>query len=289
MPDRPLVSFVIAVYNGGAFLNETLASAAAQTHADLEIVVVDDGSTDASARIIEGWARRDSRVRAIRIVHAGPQRARNVGVAAAAGEFVAHLDHDDIACPDRVAVQLAWMRTHAVDVCGSCTRVFGEHRYVGWVPERHDDILKESVFRCAFVHPTTMLPASVAKAHPFNERHRCGGDELPIRLALEHGFRLGNVPQPLIKYRCHPAQRTQVEERAIRSHRREIRRRVFRHLFPDATAADAKAVLRVTGSRPFADLTERGLASRWMARFAATDHPMLRHLMARRWEEAQAR
>jgi glycosyltransferase involved in cell wall biosynthesis len=225
MPASPLVSFVIAVYNGARFLDETLASAAAQTHRHLEIIVVDDGSVDESAAMIERWTARDPRNRLIRTSHAGPQQARNAGVGAARGDFVAYLDHDDIASPQRIATQLAWMQANRVDICGSCTRVFGDDRYLGWVPQRHDDILRESVFRCAFVHPTVLLPAALAKANPFNPRHRCGGDELPIRLALERGCRLGNVPAPLIKYRHHPSQRTQVEARAILAHRREIRRR----------------------------------------------------------------
>ena len=84
MPNAsPLVSFVIATYNGAPFLDGTLGSAAAQTHRHLEILVVDDGSTDESAAIAGAWAARDARIRVIRIPHGGPQGARNVGVAAA--------------------------------------------------------------------------------------------------------------------------------------------------------------------------------------------------------------
>ena len=280
-----LVSFVIAVYNGAAFLDSTLESVAAQTHRHLEIVVVDDESTDASPAIADAWAGRDARIRVIRVPHAGPQRARNIGVAATRGDFVAHLDHDDIASPIRVATQLTWMHAHGVDVCGSCTRVFGDDSYVGWVPERHDDILRESVFRCAFVHPTTLMPASLAKANPFNERHHCGGDELPIRLALEHGCRLGNVPQTLIKYRHSPGQRTRVEARPIASHRRQIQRRVFRHLFPEATPADEAAIMRLVQRMPLAP-ADRERAAVWMHHPSATDDPMVRLLMAERWQAA---
>src|SRR4029077_14386337 len=117
------------------FLDSTLGSAAAQSHRNLEVVVVDDGSMDESPAIAAIWSRRDERFRLIRTPHAGPQRARNIGVAAARGDFIAHLDHDDIASPTRVPTQLSWMAAHRVDVCGSCTRVFGDNRYLGWVPE----------------------------------------------------------------------------------------------------------------------------------------------------------
>jgi 4-alpha-glucanotransferase len=113
------------------------------------------------------------------------------------------------------------------------------------------------VFRCAFVHSTVLLPASIAKAYPFAEGHRCGGDELPIRLALQHQRRLGNVPQALIKYRHHAGQRAVVEGEAIRADRREIQGRVFRWLFPDATPADEAAQTRL-GERVLQVLREAG-------------------------------
>jgi hypothetical protein len=280
---EPLVSFVIAVFNGARFLDDTLRSVTGQTYRDLEIVIVDDGSTDESRPLLTAWAARDARIRIMLSAHAGPQAARNIGVAAARGAFVAHLDHDDVAHPARIARQLAWMQNEGVDICGSCTRVVGDERYIGWVPERHDDILLESIFRCALIHPTVLMPAALAKAHLFNPRHRCGGDELPIRLALEQGCRLGNVPQPLIDYRKHATQRTRVETRAIRAHRLQINRRVFRHLFPTASAAEETAVLRVAARTPFRSRSERELAARWMTRFAAGNHPMLRQLMVERW------
>jgi glycosyltransferase involved in cell wall biosynthesis len=286
MPDQR-VSFVIAVHNGARFLDQTLNSAAAQTHRPLEIVVVDDGSTDESAAVIDAWASRHDWVRPVRVAHAGPQRARNVGVAATRGDFIAFLDHDDIASPDRVATQLAWMQAHRVDVCGSCTQVFGDDSYFGWVPEHHDDILRESIFRCAFVHPTMLVPAAIARAHPFDPRHRCGGDELPVRLAIEHGYRLGNVPAPLVKYRHHQTQRTQLEARAIRAHRRILRRRVFFHLFSDATQEDADAVLHVTRTTAWPDASVRARAGAWMDRLSSTGDPMVRRLIAERWAHAR--
>jgi glycosyltransferase involved in cell wall biosynthesis len=288
MMSPPLVSFVIAVHNGARFLEATLASVSAQTHRALDIVIVDDGSTDGSTQLARQWTLQDPRCRVIETTHAGPQEARNIGVAEARGDFVAHLDHDDIAAPARVATQLAWMKAHHVDVCGSCTMVCGEQQYLGWVPERHVDILRESVFRCGFVHPTTLLPSTLAKAHSFNPRHRCGGDELPIRLAISHGARLGNVPLPLIKYRHHANQRTRVERRAIIAHRREIRRRVFRHLFADATATDADAVLRIGHPAGFTSDASRTAAAAWMARLVESDDPMVRRLMAERWEATVA-
>jgi glycosyltransferase involved in cell wall biosynthesis len=98
------VSFVIPVYNGARYLRESIDSALKQTVAPLEVIVVDDGSEDDSAAVAESFG---APVRVLRERHAGQAAARNRGLAIAAGEFIAFLDADDIAVPQRIERQLA--------------------------------------------------------------------------------------------------------------------------------------------------------------------------------------
>jgi hypothetical protein len=285
MPEAaPLVSVVIAVYNGARVLDAALHSVAAQTHTRLEVILVDDGSTDESREIAETWTRRDQRMRLVRAAHLGPQHARNAGVGEARGAFVAHLDQDNLAAPLRIAAQLAWMERAGVDVCGSCTRAFGDRRHLGWMPERHDDVLRESVFRCALPHSTILLPAAIARDHPFDPARACGGDALAIGLAAR--YRVGNVPQPLVGCRSHDGQQSVTRAEAVRDDRRAIGREAFRRLFADATAADEAAVMRIVCGQPFAERDERARAAAWMTRLAATEDAMVRRLMAERWAVA---
>lgn len=112
MPDvRPLVSVVVAAYNAVRYLGETLASAAAQRYDALEIIVVDDGSTDATGELVKDYARRDPRVRLIRQTNAGVGAARNTGIAAARGRYIAPLDADDLWDVDKIADQVAAMES----------------------------------------------------------------------------------------------------------------------------------------------------------------------------------
>jgi CDP-glycerol glycerophosphotransferase len=90
------VSVVVPFYNVAAYLEACLDSLAQQTAADLEVVMVDDGSTDASAEIAEAYAARDGRFRLVRQANAGLGAARNTGVTHASGEFVAFVDSDDV-------------------------------------------------------------------------------------------------------------------------------------------------------------------------------------------------
>lgn len=101
------VSVVIPAYNAGRTIHETLMSARAQTHRGLEIIIVDDGSTDDTTAIAARHAAEDPRVSLIRQPNAGVAAARNAGIAAASGEFVALLDADDLWESTKIERQLA--------------------------------------------------------------------------------------------------------------------------------------------------------------------------------------
>ena len=100
---NPLVSVIITTYNTGRYLLETLESALAQTLRPIEIIVVDDGSTDDTVSLAQPLL---DRIHFIRIAHAGLAAARNVAIEAARGDYIALLDADDLWLPDKLAVQL---------------------------------------------------------------------------------------------------------------------------------------------------------------------------------------
>ncbi|MEW6247796.1 MAG: glycosyltransferase family A protein [Nitrospirota bacterium] len=105
----PLVSVVIPVFNGASFVAQAVASVRAQTVKNVEILVVDDGSTDGTQHILEELARTQGIVW-FQQAHGGPARSRNRGIEAARGEFLALLDCDDIWLPDKLEAQLAILR-----------------------------------------------------------------------------------------------------------------------------------------------------------------------------------
>ena len=105
----PLVSVILPVYNGSASIGDTIESALRQTYRNLEILVIDDGSTDNTMDVIKERAGNDPRVRILRQVNSGVARARNRGLAAAQGEFIAPLDADDLWDPAKIERQVRRM------------------------------------------------------------------------------------------------------------------------------------------------------------------------------------
>lgn len=98
-----LISCVVPVFNGECFLDETLQSILAQTYRPIELIVADDGSTDGTLAILSGYG---DRIRVVTQETAGPAAARNLGLRAARGEFVAFLDADDLWSPEKLARQM---------------------------------------------------------------------------------------------------------------------------------------------------------------------------------------
>ena len=108
------VSVVMPVYNGERFLAAAIESVLSQTFSDFEFIIVDDGSRDGSARTIQDYAKRDSRIRVIEHRdNRGEASARNTGIAAATGDYIAGMDADDVSLPERLRRQAEFLDAHA--------------------------------------------------------------------------------------------------------------------------------------------------------------------------------
>lgn len=109
MKGSPLVSVIIPTYNRALLLPRAVDSALAQTYGNVEIVVVDDGSTDSTQAVLDGYG---DRIRRIRTENGGASNARNVGMRASSGRYIAFLDSDDSYYPYKLSIQVEWMERH---------------------------------------------------------------------------------------------------------------------------------------------------------------------------------
>lgn len=106
--NNSLVSVIVPVYNGDLYLSEAIESVLRQVYKPVEIIVVDDGSDDETPNIAQSYAE----VRYMRQDNSGPSAARNTGIRAAHGKFIAYLDHDDIWLPNLLQVHISYLLSH---------------------------------------------------------------------------------------------------------------------------------------------------------------------------------
>jgi glycosyltransferase involved in cell wall biosynthesis len=203
------VSVLLPVHDGERFLPEAVESILAQSFRDFELLAVDDGSRDGSAAILDAYARRDARVRVVRRPHAGLVAALNEGLALARGERIARMDADDIAHPDRLALQLEHLRLHPeILALGADVLVIDPD---GWPIRRldvplHHEAIDAALLRGrgeALVHPAAMFQREALYAVGGYRESCRHAEDVDLYLRLAERGRLANLPQTLLRYRRH--------------------------------------------------------------------------------------
>lgn len=199
----PKVSVIIPTYNRAHFVIEAIESVLNQTFQDFEIIVVDDGSTDNTREALKKFG---SKIRYTYQENRGVAAARNTGIRAAKGEFIAFLDHDDLWLPDKLSIQMdAFSKNKEVGLVYTDCVAFDKE---GKLPK--GDRIRPSgwVFKQLFRRPFGLLTGVVCKKECFN---KCGlfnesfftsdDYDMCLRISTKHKFLF--IDQPLFRRRVH--------------------------------------------------------------------------------------
>jgi glycosyltransferase involved in cell wall biosynthesis len=202
----PRVSVILPVRDGEAHLEEAVRSILDQTFVDLELVVVDDGSVDGTARLLERLAAEDSRVQVYRLEPSGLVAALNFGIERARGAYVARMDADDISLPLRVERQVAELDARSdLGVLGTQVRyIDAAGRPIGvWnLPVGQELVRWTLFFGTPLAHPSVMMRRELLLRHAYAADAVHAEDyDLWVRLAAE--TELDNVPEILFERRVH--------------------------------------------------------------------------------------
>jgi glycosyltransferase involved in cell wall biosynthesis len=209
MSESALVSVIITNYNYAAYVGFAITSAIRQTYPNIEILIVDDGSTDNSRQILSTWAQRDSRIRVFYQKNSGQAAATNRGIMEARGEFVAFLDADDVWYSEKLGRQIPLFADPEVGVVYSAARLIDlDGVDYGVRPTRriskaksflHEIILENFIpFTSAIVRKECFLKAGL-----LNSQYRvCTDYDLWLRMAKFYKFDC--VEECLIGYRARP-------------------------------------------------------------------------------------
>jgi len=224
-----LVSVVIPLYNRGEYIEEAIDSLLCQTYENIEIIVVDDCSTDDGISVVESY--RDDRIKIVRNeVNSGTAATRNRGFQEAKGEYVALLDSDDIALPDRIEKQVRYLEENKdIYLVGGNRLNFTSDREIGRSKHSTDsEELKVSLlFDMDFTNPAIMMRSIVTREFSQDSHFKVGQDYDYI-YRVSKKYRVSNLEDIVIKYRLHGEQASQ-NTRYDKYHR-VIKTRVFDEL-----------------------------------------------------------
>lgn len=209
--DTPKISVLMSVFNGERYVADAIESILGQSEARFEFLIVNDGSTDASAAILDRFAAQDNRIRVVHQENRGLIASLNRLLAEARAPLVARMDGDDVSRPERFAIQLAHMTAHPqIAVLGTNTDELDAdgafYPCSDFHPEHTADIRKRLMVASAMCHPSVMMRRDVICSlggYRAAFRH-CEDYDLWLRV-IEH-YDMENLPDRLILYRRSPDQ-----------------------------------------------------------------------------------
>lgn len=206
-----MISIIIPLYNAARFIAETLQSVQAQTYTDWECLVIDDGSTDNGAEIVQRIAQADTRIRYVYQSNAGPSAARNHGLRLAKGDYIQFLDADDWFPPQRFERMLsAYMQTSekVILYSGLCLGAEDDiHHHMPYSALTNvGDIDFKRMYggfgrEFSFIPGAILLPAAYLKHVQWNEAMRASEDWDYYLQLTQQGYTFRNLPEELFVYR----------------------------------------------------------------------------------------
>jgi glycosyltransferase involved in cell wall biosynthesis len=244
----PRVSVLLPVRDEERHLAECLESLSAQTFSEFEVIVVDDGSTDASAAIAKEHARRDPRFRVVRQEPAGVVAASERARAEAQAPLIARMDADDVALPQRLELQVAAIENERLAAIGGRVEYFphptdGLRAYADWL---NSLVTVEAALRDLWVECPLPGPGLMARAELLDYRDRGWPEDYDLVLRIwERGGRFRNVDRLVHRWRDHPERLTRTQS----AYTLEAFRRCKVHFLRRTLLAEGRAAV-VWGAGP---------------------------------------
>ena len=210
----PGVSVVMAVYNAEPWLSEAVESVLGQTFGDFEFVVIDDGSSDATPEILRRF--HDSRLRVTRQHQSGQTPALNHALRLSQGALIARMDGDDVALPDRLARQVAFLDAHPeVGLLGTaCHEISASGAVLRTITPPGDDhaVRRLLIRKNPFTHSSVMFRRAVLDASGWYDERFVVAQDYDLWLRMSRLTRLANLSEPLVLRRLAPGRLSSARE-----------------------------------------------------------------------------
>jgi glycosyltransferase involved in cell wall biosynthesis len=266
MEDRLVVSVVTPVYNGGLYLAECIKSILSQTYSDFEYIIIDDGSSDGTWGVMEEYAGKDRRIILIKNEkNMGQANSMNIGIKNAKGEYIAVMDSDDIAEPDRLKKQVDFLNNNKdYGGCGTLQSYIdkkGDTLSINEPPKEKGDVTDLMKNSCQLSHSTCMFRHDVLdEVGGYRESFERGQDyDLFLRISEKH--RLYNIPEVLLY------QRFSLERATISDRKRQMGYSKLALYLAEQRHQNGQDVLQLGDTEKFKDLKRRIFGSQLLPRW----------------------
>ncbi|GAB4376943.1 MAG: hypothetical protein Kow00121_25070 [Elainellaceae cyanobacterium] len=233
MSQAPTISVLMPVYNAERYVAQAVESILNQSFSDFEFLIVDDGSTDRSLQILRQYASQDSRIQLISRPNTGYVKALNELLNVAAGELIARMDADDIALPDRFALQVKFLRENPEVVCvgGAQDWIDEAGRFLLHHPEVEQDTEIQQlalVGHTPINHPSTLFRRDLMLQIGGYDETMCPSEDLDVWLKLGELGKLANLRETVLKYRQHDKSISELKQAEQIQKRRESCERAWK-------------------------------------------------------------
>jgi glycosyltransferase involved in cell wall biosynthesis len=255
---------LLPVYNQERYLRDALASVLAQTFVDFELLLIDDGSSDGSAKIAEECT--DPRLRLeFNDRNRGLPATLNRGLGLASGQYIARMDADDICLPHRLEEQVRFMDLHPqIGICGTAMRILGSDE-VSLCPLEHEEIRCALLFYTALAHPTVMLRRDVFEClhlqYDVTARH---AEDYDLWVRAVEVTEIANLPDVLLEWRVHAEQVSSLHQREQAQMAEVIIARQLAKLGMHSTPEKLALHRRLVGEVHSLSIQERLAARAWL-------------------------
>ena len=216
---KPLVTVLMPVYNAEKYLAEAIESILNQTYKSFDFLIINDGSTDSSLKIIQDYAEKDNRIKIISRENKGLIATLNEGLDTIDTKYIARMDADDISLPKRLEKQVKFMeKNDDIVVCGTGIITFNQDGTIRKhiMPSDEIEIKVSLLSHCVLMHPTVILRKDVLDKERFryNSKHR-NIEDYGLWQLISNKYKLGNLTDILLKYRIVETSITQVAEKDV--------------------------------------------------------------------------
>lgn len=288
---QPLISVVMPVFNAERWLPAALGSIQQQSHRNLEIIAIDDGSSDSSAEILRDAAKGDARVRILSFPsNRGIVEALNTGVQEAQGDFIARMDADDVALPQRFEQQLRYLGEREIDLCGSWIIEFGMGLpRISRLSVSPEKIQTELLFQTAFCHPTIVARTRVFRDFPYRQEYRHAEDyDFFARASAK--YRMGGCPRTLLRYRRSSSQVTSAYQNAMQQAANRVRKALLTARGVHFTEEELRSHNNIRAFRSMDTFTELDAVESWLFKLYELQKTSdSREVVASQWARACVR